>query len=190
MSETGTEKTAEVKEAAERGQGQRQRWNLLKMLCYLTYRLAAKHIPGRFSGALRRAVSRPLFKEAAGRLTIGRGADFGNGACLVMKDDASLGEYCSITGKGTVTIGRHVRMGYGCMIVTQNHRYLEEGYDGFDIKNTLIDDHALLGHRSIILPGVTIGKHAIIGAGAVVTKDIPDYAVAVGIPARVVKYRK
>lgn len=52
------------------------------------------------------------------------------------------------------------------------------------------DDFAWIGHRVTILPGVRIGKHAIIGAAAVVTKDVPDYAIAVGNPATVKKYRK
>lgn len=177
------------------GQDQRRKRTISKILCYLIYRLVAKHLPGtsgvlgRFSYGFRQAVCRPLLKEAAGVFYIAPGADFGNGSCLVMKDHANLGKDCSITGKGVVTIGRHVEMGHRCMIITQNHRYLEEGYDGFDIKDVLIDDHALLGHRAIVLPGVSIGKHAIIGAGAVVTKDIPDYAVAVGVPAKVIKYR-
>lgn len=177
------------------GQDQRRKRTLSKIICYLVYRLAAKHLPGgsgllgRFSNKFRQAVCRPLLKEAAGVFNIAPGADFGNGSCLVMKDHASFGKGCSITGKGVVTIGRHVEMGQRCMIVTQNHRYLEEGYDGFDIKDVLIDDHALIGHRAIVLPGVKIGKHAIIGAGAVVTKDIPDYAVAAGVPAKVIKYR-
>ena len=57
-------------------------------------------------------------------------------------------------------------------------------------KDVLIDDHAWLGDRVIVLPGVRIGRHAIIGAGAVVSKDVPDYAIAVGNPAVVKKYRK
>jgi len=178
------------------GQCQRQKKSILRILYYLTYRLVAKHLPGglgvmgRLSSRFRRAVCRPLLKEAAGLFSIAPGADFGNGSCLVMKDHASLGKACSITGNGVVTIGSHVVMGDRCMIITQNHRYMEEGYDGYDIKDVLIDDHAMLGHRAIVLPGVTIGKHAIIGAGAVVTKDIPDYAIAVGVPARVIKYRE
>lgn len=51
----------------------------------------------------------------------------------------------------------------------------------------VIKDGAHIGIGSIIMPGVTIGKGAVIGAGAVVTKDVPDYCVAVGVPARVVK---
>ena len=76
------------------------------------------------------------------------------------------------------------------MFITQNHKYLEEGYDGEEIKDILIDDHVWLGHWVIVLPGVRIGKHAIIVAGAVVIKDVPDYAIAVGVPAKVIRYRK
>ena len=55
------------------------------------------------------------------------------------------------------------------------------------IKNVKIKDGAHIGMGAIILPGVTIGKGAIIGAGAVVTSDVPDYSIAVGVPAKVVR---
>ena len=51
----------------------------------------------------------------------------------------------------------------------------------------LIKEDAWLGAGVSVLPGVCIGKHAVVGAGSVVTKDIPDYAVAVGSPAKVVR---
>ncbi|MBI5017274.1 MAG: acyltransferase [Deltaproteobacteria bacterium] len=76
------------------------------------------------------------------------------------------------------------------MILAQNHRYLEDTYDGEDKLDVLIDDYAWLGNRVIVLPGVRVGKYAIVGAGAVVSRDVPDYGIAVGNPARVVKYRK
>ena len=53
--------------------------------------------------------------------------------------------------------------------------------------NVIIKDGAHIGIGAILMPGVTIGKGAVIGAGAVVTKDIPDYSVAIGVPARVIK---
>ncbi len=81
-------------------------------------------------------------------------------------------------------------MGQRCVIILQNHKYLEEGFDGFVGKDVFIDDYAWIGHNVIILPGVHIGKHAIIGAGAVVTKNVPDYAIAVGNPATVKRIRK
>lgn len=54
-------------------------------------------------------------------------------------------------------------------------------------KPVLIREYAWVGAGATILPGVSIGRHAIVGAGSVVTKDVPDYAVAVGNPAKVIK---
>jgi acetyltransferase-like isoleucine patch superfamily enzyme len=51
----------------------------------------------------------------------------------------------------------------------------------------VIGDGSWLGHGAVVLPGVTIGKHVVIGANSVVTKDIPDFSVAVGSPARVIR---
>ena len=174
---------------------QKQKWTPLKILCYLLYRLIGKLIPsemgpiGRFSFKFRRVLCRQLFKESARIFGVDQGVDFGNGACMIMKDHANLGRNCSITGRGTVTIGRHVMMGYDCIIITQNHKYLEEGYDGYEIKDVVIDDYTWIGHRVIILPGVRLGKHSIIGAGSVVTKDVPDHAIVAGVPAKLIRYR-
>lgn len=94
---------------------------------------------------------------------------------------------------GGVTIGEYFHPGKCLTIYSSNHDY-EHGnaipYDDRDIlKPVVIDDFVWCGANVIILPGVTIGEGAVIGAGAVVTKSIPAMAVAVGNPARVVKYR-
>jgi acetyltransferase-like isoleucine patch superfamily enzyme len=81
-------------------------------------------------------------------------------------------------------------MGNSCTIILQNHKFLQEGFDGYIGKDVVIDDFVWIGHNVIILPGVKIGRHAIIGAGAVVTRDIPEYAIAAGNPARVIRSRK
>jgi len=175
-----------------------QEWNIKKIFYYLIYTLFAKHLPEygmfgpicRYSGLLRRVVSRPLFKESARIIGIGRGVDFGNGCSVIMKDHSSLGDYALVgDGRGTLIVGRHVMMGKRCTFILQNHKYLEEGYNGFEGGDIIIDDYAWIGHQVIILPGVRIGKHAIVGAGSVVTKDIPDYAVAGGNPAVIKKFR-
>ncbi len=175
----------------------KQKWTLKKISCYLIYRTVAKHLPrdvplfGEWFYRFRSSICRPLFKESAKVIRVGRGADFDNGCNIVMKANAHIGEYALLGGPhATITIGRHVSMGSHCMIIAQNHKYLEEGYDGFEGKDVLIDDYAWIGNRVTILPGVRIGKHAIIGAGAVVSRDVPDYAIAVGNPAVVKKYRK
>ena len=177
----------------------KQQWTVQRVVCFLTYALLAKHLPssgdlgffGAMSNWFRRIVCRPLFKESAAVITVGKGVDFDNGCFVVMKHCANLGDYALLGGNfATITIGQHVMMGKYCVIINQNHRYLDEGYAGFEGKDVVIDDYAWIGHRVTILPGVRIGRHAIVGAGAVVTKSIPDYAIAVGNPAVVKKYRK
>lgn len=185
-----------MEEKKEKRNPPRQQWTIKKILCYCLYRLFAKHLPdepgtiGKMSYRIRRIICKPLLRESAKIFGIGAGADFGNGSCLVMKDHANIGMDFLLGGQGVLTVGSHVAMGDRVVVITQNHKYLEEGYDGFEIEDVSIGSYVWIGHAVIILPGVRIGDHAIIGAGAVVTKDVPDYAVAVGNPARVIKYRK
>ena len=175
----------------------KQTWTPGKIVCYAVYRLLAKHVPreipllGEWFYRFRSAVCRPLFRQSARTIRVGQGAEFDNGCNVIMRECAHIGPYAVLSGPhATITIGAHVSMGRECMILAQNHRYLDEGYDGYVGKDVLIDDHVWIGNRVTILPGVRIGKHAIVGAGAVVSKDIPDYAIAVGNPAVVKKYRK
>jgi maltose O-acetyltransferase len=177
----------------------RPEWTSKKIFCYFAYRFFAKHLPeqeefrfvGTISSRLRTLLCRPLFRKSADVITVGRGANFGNGSSVIMEDHSNIGPYALIEDSGgTVTIGRHVMMGKYCIILSQNHKYLEEGFDGYEAKDVVIKDHAWIGHRVTILPGVVIGAHAIIGAGSVVSRNIPDYAIAVGNPAKVKKFRK
>lgn len=82
-------------------------------------------------------------------------------------------------------------MGEDVTILTQDHKYLcPEGYEGYNTGRVVIDDYTWIGNKVIILRGVTIGKHSIIGTGSVVTKNIPPYTIAAGNPARIIKSRK
>lgn len=92
-------------------------------------------------------------------------------------------------GEGTVTIGRHVMMGPDVMILTSDHQAGEGRYTGYTTKDVLIDDHAWIGARAIILKGIRIGKHAIVGAGSVVTHDVNDHEIVGGSPARLIRKR-
>lgn len=108
-----------------------------------------------------------------------------------------IGDYCcfngmTIGGGGKVYIGNYFHSGVDCIINTQNHRYegTEIPYDSeFDYKTIRIGDCVWFGHRVIVTGNVTIGEGAIIGAGAVVTKDVPACAIVGGNPARIIKYR-
>ena len=87
---------------------------------------------------------------------------------------------------GGITIEDNVLIAANVQLISNNH----DPYDRYVItcKPILIKEGAWVGAGATILPGVTVGKHAIIGANSVVSKDIPDYAVAVGCPAKVIKY--
>lgn len=127
---------------------------------------------------------------------IDRTVNIENGA--VFSSRVIAGEYSNIGIKayiqGKTVIGKYVMMGPECIIYTFNHEtsrtdipMCEQGFR--EEKEVVIGDDVWIGARVIILPGVHIGNGTIIGAGAVVAKDIPDYSVAVGNPATVVKKR-
>jgi chloramphenicol O-acetyltransferase type B len=109
-----------------------------------------------------------------------------------------LGNYvnfngCRFLGSGPVKIGNYFHSGMDITILTSNHNYdnaTSIPYDNVRIhKNVQIKDFVWLGHGVTIVPGVCIGEGAIVAAGSVVTKDVPDFAIVGGNPAKVVKYR-
>lgn len=110
-----------------------------------------------------------------------------------------ISKNCSITtssnNQSKISIGNHVMIGHNTMIIGGNHNISRidipmmlqgEGKQGYII----IEDDVWIGAGVIILTGVRIGKGSVIGAGSVVTKDIPEYSIAVGNPTKVVKSRK
>lgn len=92
---------------------------------------------------------------------------------------------------GPVTIGNEVMLAQNIVVSALNHGYEDPNISPRRQKETckpiLISDDVWIGANSVITAGVTLGKHCIIGAGSVVTKDVPPFSVAVGNPARVIK---
>ena len=78
-----------------------------------------------------------------------------------------------------------VQIAANVSLISNNHDLYDRAI--LTCKPVLICKGSWIGANAVILPGVRVGKHAIVGAGAVVTKDVPDYAVAVGNPAKVIK---
>ena len=86
-------------------------------------------------------------------------------------------------------------MGPDCIIYTRNHKIDDvtvpmNTQGNAEEKPVTIGDDVWIGGRVIILPGVKIGSHSVVGAGSVVTKDVPEWSIAAGNPATVKKYRK
>ena len=92
---------------------------------------------------------------------------------------------CLMMARGGITIEDDVMLAANVQLLSNNHD--EYNRQVLICNEITIKKGAWIGAGVSILPGVTIGKYAIVGAGAIVTKDVPDYAVVVGIPARVVK---
>ena len=94
---------------------------------------------------------------------------------------------------GGVTIGKYCHLTRGVSIFSTTHDYDNSEKipycEPITLKPVMIKDYVWVGSHSIILGGVTIGEGAIIGAGSVVNKDVPDYAIVAGHPAKVIKYR-
>ena len=112
---------------------------------------------------------------------------------LRIGDETWIGQMCFFHSAGGIEIGAHVGIGPGVMILTSEHQELGRAVPPLlapvDMAPVYIEDEVNLGVGCIVLPGVRIGRGARIGAGAVVTRDIPAYSVAAGSPARVLRER-
>ena len=112
---------------------------------------------------------------------------------MIIGDGTWIGQQCFFHSAGNIVIGKNVGIGPSVKIITSFHR--EEGRDKPILHSQLefapvtIHDDCDIGVGTIILPGVTVGCGVQIGAGAVVNKNLPPYAVAAGIPARVIRLR-
>lgn len=104
-----------------------------------------------------------------------------------------IGQQCFMHSAGGITIGERVGIGPGVRILTSRHTEAGRGMAILDspveFGEVVIEDHADIGVGAILLPGVRIGRGAQIGAGAVVARDVPAYAVAAGVPATVLRER-
>jgi len=135
------------------------------------------------------------------RVWIGAGVYVGHRAILKgyyagdlrIADGVWIGQQAFLHAAGDLTIGRNVGIGPGVKIITSAHT--DPGRDTptlhapVEFAAVSIEEDAHLGVGAIILPGITIGRGAQVGAGAVVTRDVPPYAVAAGNPARVLRER-
>lgn len=119
-----------------------------------------------------------------GRLVVlGKSRIEGNFRLLQIADETSLGRV-HIALHDRVTIGRCVAINDGVELLTASHHLRDPDWQHKKAP-IVIGDYAWIATNAIILPGVNIGRGAVVGAGAVVRENVPDYAVVIGNPARV-----
>lgn len=172
--------------------------SLKKKLALIFYYGFAQYLPrsnqvgGIFARSLRANLVRNIFISAGVNINIESKVYFGKGE-ITIGDNSGIGINCQLYGK--IRIGNNVLMGPDIIIYTRDH-----AHNRIDIpiilqgsepqKEVIIGDDVWIGARSIILPGVKIGKGSIIAAGAVVTKNIDSYSVVGGVPAKLIHKRK
>jgi len=142
--------------------------------------------------SMRVCVAGPLLARCGTGVNIESGASFGRGDQIYLGNESDLGIDCKLNGE--VHIGNNSFMGPEVMIYSQNHAFsrtdLPIMHQGSQkMLPVFIGNDVWIGARVIILPGVHIGDHSVIGAGSIVARDIPEWSVAAGNPARVLRNR-
>jgi len=167
--------------------------NLDRFLLFIDYLMrVAVFIPIRFKWMIRNAKFRRELKSLGGRVRIGEDA------VIFPLNKVSIGDNVVIHGpvfieaNAGVEIGSNVAIARGCRILTSNHIYDGDALpwsENSQLKPVVLENNVWIGLDVLILPGVTVHEGAIIGAGSVVTRNVPKCAIACGNPARVIKYR-
>ncbi|MCR5202249.1 MAG: acyltransferase [Lachnospiraceae bacterium] len=110
---------------------------------------------------------------------------------VIIKDRTSIEQCCHIIAGNKLVIGKDVTISAFVYIADTGHGMDDMSMDVMKqplvVKHTEIKDGAFIGIGARIMPGVTVGKHAVVGANAVVTHDVPDYAMVAGAPAKIIK---
>lgn len=182
------------------------RKKLVMLIVTVLYYGLAKHLPISYhplsfgiTKPFRGMLCRYMFKKCGKNINVERGASFGYDGAFVGYDieigsNSGIGINARLESTGRIVIGENVMMGPDVAILTRNHQHDDitkpMGTQGYTPDPVIIEDDVWIGMRVIILPGVRIGRSSIIGAGAVVTKDVPAYSIFAGNPARVVKMRE
>lgn len=133
-------------------------------------------------------------------MEVDRGSQILDGAILApyggsvrLGESVFVGPYCVLYGHGGLTIGKNSLIAAHTVIIPSNHGFADRDSPIATQPATSVGIHigedVWLGAGVRVLDGVTIGRGCVVAAGAVVTKSLPDYAIAVGVPARVIRYR-
>ena len=169
---------------------------ILALLAYYSFCRYVPDYPFKLGKALRYCCCRLIFARCGRGVWVKRGAFFGPGRHIEIGDNSDLGRDAFIAGVGRggrLVIGSNVMMAPDVLIYTRTHAfenpYLPIKQQGSYCADVYIEDNVWIGTRVTILAGVTIGEGAVVGACALVSKDVPKNAIVGGIPARIIRMR-
>ena len=141
---------------------------------------------------IRSFIASQMFKKSGTSINIGRCAMIGNGSTIEIGSHSGIGRNCYVNN---VKIGNYVMMGQDVLIYGANHNFMSfdkpmSKQGSGEMRTLIIEDDVWIGSRVIITASVNrIGTGSILAAGSVVTKDVPEFAIVGGNPAKVIKYR-
>lgn len=144
---------------------------------------------------LRSAYWRLFLKKCGRQVRIGKNCKIINPSNITLGTRVFFNHDCNLDASGAkITIGNDVLVGFNSTFITFNHTFedkkaliWDQPLIGLDV---IIEDNVWISSHVIVLAGVTVHTGAVLCAGAVVTKDVPAYAVVGGVPAKVIKYRQ
>jgi acetyltransferase-like isoleucine patch superfamily enzyme len=153
-----------------------------------------KYLPFGWCVPVRGLLYRPFFAAAGRRLAVH------DNVLIKYPDEIRLGDHvtinpgCILVGRGGLTIGSDAMIGAGTKIVTTSHvtarTDLAMRHQGMTASPVVIEDDVWFGFDVKVMPGAVIRRGSVLGAGAVVTGEIPAWSVAAGVPARVISSRQ
>lgn len=170
-------------------------WTKSKKFLFIMYKMTASWLPisqrSSFAKKARAFWAKHIVNHCGKNVNIERNAMFGPETKI--GNNSGIGINCEVYGP--VEIGENVMMGPEVVIYTSGHNYsrtdipiMQQG--STDKKAVKIGNDVWIGRRAIIMPGVSVGDGCVIGAGAVVTHDVPAFTVVGGVPAKVIKERR
>ena len=174
---------------------------MVKQLKDLFYSVKSKLLQIRYPGRLQAAFPQRCWEAGCridlrpgSRLSIGKGAHFRRNLTLLVKEHAAISigenvfmnENVSITALEKIVIGDRVKIANNVVIIDHDHDYRNNNV-GYQTAPVIIGNDVWIGANATILRGVKIGEHAVIAAGAVVKQNVSAYAVAGGVPAKIIR---
>lgn len=138
---------------------------------------------------LRRILCLLAMKSFRMSSSVYRNVDLRSPYRIIIGSHTNINKKCLLDGRGYLTIGNNVDIAQEVNIWTEQHDYNSPSYKSVDAP-VVIEDYVWIASRATVLPGVTIGRGAVVASCAVVTKDVPPLAIVAGVPAKIIGQRE